>query len=100
MIDRNICVPLGLIAVDYCKNTKERYGIYDLEYVKSLTYAIYILDLIDLKRKEFKNMIIESLKINGMYECLKILPDSIYALFKSLLPNIGICEDTKITTPK
>lgn len=74
---------LTLIAVDYNKNTEKRFGIYSLEYVKSITYLIHTLSLHRAGHMDFKKMIVKSLNIDDLFEAIKILPDSSKRIFEN-----------------
>lgn len=92
MAERDITVPLAMVAVDFSKNTIQRFGFYSLEYLKSMTYAFHLLNLIASHKDLFKKMIEKSLEIKNIYKYIQILPGRMQAIYKLLVNKVCIFE--------
>lgn len=88
--ERDVTIPLALVAADFCKNVIRRFGIYSLEYFKSLTYAVHLLNLIAPDNVAFREMIENSVDIKHIYKYIHILPERMQALYKHVLNKVCI----------
>lgn len=83
-----IQIPLALVAVDFCKNIIQRCGFYSLEYMKSMTYAFHLLNIMSPRKDVFKQMIEESIQIKNIHKYIHILPQRMRILYGDVLNNV------------